>query len=205
MKALILAPQLSLLLCCCAVPAEPTAAIDFENSQDSQAIDSFLRNASPLYAAMARVVEFDGGYRFADRDGIEGGCWNAGDRAIEVGSQLKGAKRASIIVFEMTNAFQHRLHVEVDFAAAGGSITTPSEFALRHELVEYDGLRLHRTVLEEIEKSLGKLPPEFFFLSDKKPASVSEYRLPLVVDHIKQQESTGHSAYYRQWFDKWKK
>ena len=71
---------------------------------------------------------------------------------------------------------------------------------MSHELVEYDGLRLHREVLEELEQSLGKLPPAFFFFADEKPGSVAEYRLPLVTDFIGQMESSGHSAFYRRWF-----
>jgi hypothetical protein len=200
MRTVFFTLQVGLLLCGRVLAAELSAGVDWEACQDNEAIDSFLRRSSPLYAAMARLVEFHGGYRFEDKEGLQLGCWNAGTRTIEVGSHLQGAHRATIIVFEMTNAHQQRLHHEVDQAVPAGRITTESEFALRHELTEYDGLRPHREVLEEIEKTLVKLPPAFFFYSHEKPETVAEYQLPLVTDFIRQMESSGHSAYYRQWF-----
>ena len=185
MKALLLILPLCLFLCSPVVTAEPAADIDFAECKDNAAIDAFLRKTSQLYAAMARIVELDGAYQFKDKTDLEAGKWSAGERTIDIHSSLKGAKRASVIAFEMTNAFQQRLHTEVDMAAVSGAITTESEFALRHELVEYDGLRLHREILQEIEKSLGKLPPEFFFFSNPKPGSVAEYKLPLVMESIR--------------------
>jgi len=204
MRAILLILPLTLFLCSPVVAAEPAADIDFDGCKDNAAIDAFLRKASPLYAAMARIVELDGAYKFKDKTDLEAGRWNAAERTIEIHSRLKGAKRASIIAFEITNAFQQRLHTEVDMAAAGGEITTESEFALRHELVEYDGLRLHREMLKEIELALGKLPPEFFYFSNPKPGSVAQYKLPLVMDYVKQMKGTGHTAYYYQWFHKHK-
>jgi hypothetical protein len=192
----------SLSLCAHAVSAEPAVELDLEACKENQAIDAFLRNASPLYAAMARLVEFHGGYRIEDEEGIEGGCWYPATRTIAVSSRLQGAERATIVAFEMTNAHQQRLHHEVDRAVAAGTITTESEFALRHELVEYDGLTLHREVLREIEQSLGELPPAFFFFVSEKPGTVAEYRLPPVTDFVAQMESSGHSKQYRQWFRK---
>ena len=47
--------------------AESAVEIDWDACQDNQAIDGCLRKASPLYAAMARLVEFHGGYRLEDR------------------------------------------------------------------------------------------------------------------------------------------
>ncbi len=202
MKTILLTLPLALLLCSRTVAAEPAVDVDFDGCKDNAAIDSFLRKASPLYGAMARIVELDQAYQFKDKTDLEAGKWNAAERTIEIHSRLKGAKRASVIAFEMTNAFQQRLHTEVDLAAAGGTITTESEFALRHELIEYDGLRLHREMLKEIEAALGKLPPEFFFFSNPKPASVAEYKLPLVVDYVKQMKGTGHTAFYYQRFHK---
>lgn len=200
MSAVLPILQVAVLLCGQTAAAETTAPPDWETCRDNAVIDAFLRDASPLYAAMARLVEFDGGYEVGDVDGLELGRWNAATRKVEVGSHLAGARRATILAFEMTNAYQQRLHTEVDQAVPAGKITTESEFALRHELIEYDGLRLHRELLEEIEQKLGKLPPAFFFYSDGKLATVAEYRLPLVSDYVKHMESSGHSASYYEWF-----
>lgn len=204
-RTILLILPLALFLCGPADSAEPAIEIDFSKSKDSVAIDAFLRQSSPLYAAMARIVKLDGAYQFKDKTDLDLGVWNAAVRTIEIHTRLQGAERASVIAFEMTNAYQQRLHTEVDMAAATGEITTESEFALRHELVEYDGLRLHRVILEEIEQKLGKLPPAFFFRSNAKPNSVAEYRLPLVTDFLKQMKASGHTAHYYQWFQKQKR
>jgi len=174
--------------------------IDWKTCQDSAAIDAFLREVSPFYTAMARFVEFEGGYKFEDRVDLAAGKWNAASRTIELHKDLRGAHRASIIAFEMTNAYQQKLHTEVDSKAAGGAIATETEFALLHELIEYDGLRLHRTVLEEIEKHLGRLPGDFFFTCNPKPKAVKEYQLPLVTDYLKHMKASGHTAHYYPWF-----
>jgi len=181
--------------------AEPGDSIDFATCKDNAAIDAFLRKASPFYSAMARIVEFHGGFQIADREGVSGGLWSAGERMIYLNPQLAGAHRVSIVAFEMTNAYQDRLHREVDMAVAAGEITTKTEFALRQELVEYDGLRLHREMLVEIENHLGKIPSEFFFTVNPKPESVAKYQLPLVMDFLKQMQASGHTAYYYQWFE----
>ena len=185
--------------------AEPPAQLDFVTCKDNTAIDAFLRKASPLYSAMARIVEFRGGYAIADREGVRGGQWNAADRTILVNPRLAGAHRASLIAFEMTNAYQEPVHREVDTAVVAGEITTKTEFALRLELIEYDGLRLHREMLVEIENHLGQIPPEFFFVSNPKPASVAKYQLPFVMDFLKQMKASGHAESYYEWFETQKK
>jgi len=202
MRATLLILPLTLLLSGPAFSVEAAIAIDFSECKDNAAIDSFLCQASPLYAAMARIVNLDGAYRFKDKTDVKCGSWNAAERTIKCHPRLQGAERASVIAFEMTNAYQQRLHTIVDTAAASGEITTESEFALRHELIEYDGLRLHRAILAELEEKLGKLPPDFFFRSNPKPDSVAEYRLPLVMDYLTQMKASGHTAYYYQWFEK---
>lgn len=185
----------------------PVARIDMTACKDDPSIDAFLRRASPLYAAMARIVELEGGYRIVDTEGVPGGKWHeAGGRRIEVNPEIAGAHRASIIAFEMTNAYQSRIFREHDRAVEHGEITTKTEFALRQELVEYDGLRLHREMLLEIERHLGTIPPEFFFLSnDPKPDSAAKYQLPTVIEHLKNMNASGHTASYFEWFEAHKK
>lgn len=189
-----------LIICSQAISEEPAAEIDLNTCKDNQAIDAYLRKTSSMYAAMARLVEFRGGYQFEDRDDIEGGYWYPSNRTIGIKSQLQGPGRITIVAFEMTNAYQQRLHCQVDQAAMVGTITSETEFSLRHELVEYDGMRIHREILKELEQSQGKLSGEYFFVSLKKPESVNEYQLPLVMDFVAQMESSGHSDLYRKWF-----
>jgi hypothetical protein len=205
MRSILLVLLFTVAPCSQPATAEPATQLDFLTCKDNGAIDAFLRESSPLYAAMARIVELHGRYKIEDKEGIGIGMWNAGERVIQLDAGLVGAQRASVIAFEMTNAYQQQLHTEVDMAVDAGEITTQTEFALRHELIEYDGLRIHREVLGEIEKHLGKIPPAFFLWSNPKPASVSEYQLPMVMDFLKQMKASGHTAYYYQWFETRKK
>ena len=87
-------------------------------------------------------------------------------------------------------------------AAVSGNIATKAEFGLRQEVIEYDSLRLHREVLLEIERQLGKIPPAFFFCSlEPKPDSVASYKLPMISVHLKRMEALGHTTSYYLWFE----
>lgn len=175
---------------------------DFTTCRDNLAIDAFLRQASHTYATMARTVELRGGYRIEDKNGVKGGQWNGGERAIQLNPQLVGAHRASIIAFELTNAYHQPLFTENDLAAISGEIETKMEFGLLQEVIEYDSVRLHRDVLIEIEMQLGKIPPAFFYCSlEPKPDSVASYKLPMISIHLKRMKALGHTASYYQWFE----
>ena len=89
--------------------ADSVPAPDFTTCRDNLAIDAFLREASQTYSKMANTVELRGGYQIEDKKGVKGGQWNGGEKAIQLNPQLAGAHRASIIAFEMANAFHQPL------------------------------------------------------------------------------------------------
>jgi hypothetical protein len=203
MRVISLILPFALFLCSYLRGAEPVVQVDFDTCKNNEALDAFLREASPLYAATARIVEVHGGYRIEDKQGVKGGLWNGADRIIQLNPQLAGAHRASIIAYEMANAYHQPLFAENDMAVMAGEITTKTEFALRQELVEYDSLRLHREILVEIEKHLGKIPPEFFYCSgNPKPDSVENYQLPWLSAYLKHMKASGHTAHFYEWFER---
>ena len=99
----------------------------------------------------------------------------------------------------MTNAFQQPKHAAIDQRVISGEITDPIHFGLLQELIEYDGLSLHRRVLEELQASSGEIPAEMFvWVADAK--TFAEYRVPLAADYIDAQAKSGHTAHYHKWY-----
>ncbi|HEV7401802.1 MAG TPA: hypothetical protein VGO11_02705, partial [Chthoniobacteraceae bacterium] len=123
---------------------------------------------------------------------------------IELGARLAGAERVGILIFELTNCFQAPQHQEVDHAAGTGKIKTAREFGLLHEIVELDGLRHHRRVLEELDALLHGIPLEMFRWISSNPglARLDDYHLPYAFDYLKAQSANGHTQLYYDWFPK---
>src|SRR5204863_9032535 len=123
--------------------------------------DAWLRSKSSSYDSMAKEIDSRGGCTFRSWNQPRGTVVHKnGARYILLNSGLKGGERLSILIFEITNTFQDRKHIEVDQQARNGTIDDAELFALRHELIEYDGLRYHRDVLSDLHKSLGSVPRE---------------------------------------------
>ncbi len=105
---------------------------------DDNEADKWLRSVSPFYDSMAKEVETLGGYAFRSWNQPRGIVVHEnGTRYIQLGDDLKGGERVSILIFEMTNAFQAPKHIEIDQRARTGEIADAEMFALRHELIEY--------------------------------------------------------------------
>ena len=165
-------------------------------------MDQWLRQQSAYYRKMASAVDADVGYSIRGSDKLAMGMvqWEEGKMVIELGNALTGAKRMSVLVFELTNAFQSPQHREIDRGATEGRITTAREFGVLHELIELDGLRHHRTVLAELERPLGSIPAEMLRWINPKLNKLSDYAVPYAHDYIKAQEASGHTAHYHSWF-----
>jgi hypothetical protein len=162
----------------------------FANDKDAGA---WLRSKSPFYNAMARGVDGRGGYTFRSWDQPRGTVVHeSGTRYIQLNSDLKEGERLSILIFEITNAFQDGKHLEIDQRARTGAIKTAEVFALRHELIEYDGLRYHRDVLSELDKSMGGIPREMLTWINPQLSTLDSYSLPLVHDYLESQEKGTH-------------
>lgn len=166
--------------------------------------DRWLRASSPFYRTMAEAVDRDGGYVI--RRGAEHPkgvvTYENGRRFIELNDTLKGPERVSILIFELTNAWQQSKHTEIDEAARNGQIVSAREFGIRHELVELDGLRLHRRVLAELEPIAGEIPRSMFTWINPELTTLAGYEIPFAHDFIKAQEGGGHTAHYWKWFGK---
>src|ERR1043166_8276975 len=84
----------------------------FANDKDA---DAWLRSRSPFYDSMAKEIERRGGYTFRSWDRPRGNVVHTkGARYIELNPDLKGGERLSILIFEITNAFQDTKHIEID-------------------------------------------------------------------------------------------
>jgi len=170
----------------------------FANDKDA---DAWLRSKSPFYDSMAREVDGRGGYTFRSWDQPRGNVVQTnGTRYIQLNPDLKGGERLSILIFEMTNAYQDAKHIEIDQRARTGVIKNAEVFALRHELIEYDGLRYHRDVLSELDKSMGGIPREMLTWINPGLTTLDSYSLPLAHNYLESQNKGGHTDHYRKYF-----
>jgi hypothetical protein len=179
-------------------------AAELPDFASDAAADRWLRAASAYYRTMAAAVDSRTGYRFRSSKKLAGGVvtWEQGKPVIELGDALAGAERVSILIFELTNCFQAPQHQEIDHAAGAGKIKTAREFGLFHEVVELDGLRHHRRVLEELDATLHGIPPEMFRWISSTPGlrKLDDYQLPYAYDYLKAQSANGHTQLYYDWF-----
>jgi hypothetical protein len=191
---------LCLLLLCTAWTARAGELPNFANDEEA---DAWLRKQSPYYAMMATDVDRRGGYKFRTANHPKGMVLHEnGQRYIEMNAALVGPERVSILVFELTNAFQEAQHQEVDQRARDGRIADAIHFGLLHELVEYDGLRHHRYVLAELDKVLGGIPREMLTWINPALTTLASYELPYAFVYVEAQAQSGHTTHYHRWFEK---
>lgn len=181
-------------------------AAEFPIFNSDAAADRWLRANSTYYRTMAVAVDSRTGYSIRTARKGSGGVvtWEKGKPVIELSAALTGPKRIGILIFELTNCFQAPQHQEVDRAAQAGEIKTAREFGLRHEIVEYDGLRHYRRVLEELDATLHGVPSEIFRWISSTPGlnKLDDYQLPYAFDYLKAQAASGHTQLYDAWFNR---
>ena len=196
----MLRPLLFLLLLCFAWPACAGELPRFSSDEEA---DAWLRKQSPYYAMMAEDVDRRGGYKFRTANHRKGMVlYERGQRYIEMNEALAGPERVSILIFELTNAHQEARHQEVDARARDGRIRDAIHFGLLHELVEYDGLRHHRKVLAELDKTVGGVPREMLTWLNPALTTLASYELPYAFVYVEAQAKSGHTAHYHRWFEK---
>lgn len=166
------------------------------------AADQWLRKLSPSYLRMAQVVDHKWGAEFGVATNSPGGLAyvKEGRGHIDLNDALKGAHRVSVIVFEMTNLYQQERHEEITTPVRRGELQDATKFAMLRESVEYDGLRLHREVLVELEQKVGELPPEMITWVSSTATNLSSYALPYAYDYFKAQSKGGHTEHYYRLF-----
>lgn len=188
---LLLAPRAD--LCAGAMPDFPTDA----------AADRWLRNESPTYLRMAENIDRKWGYEFGRATNSPGGLayLEKGKGHIDLNDALKGAHRVSVIIFELTNLYQQDRHEEITTPVRLGEQRDATTFAMLREAVEYDGLRLHREVLAELERTGGQLPPGMITWVSSTATNLAGYALPFAYDYFKAQVAGGHTDHYRRLFE----
>jgi hypothetical protein len=190
---------LLVFFCCAAAPGLELPAFE----SDAQA-DGWLRARSPAYRGMAEAVDRSGGYTIGRTAEMPGGVayFKDGRGYLEMNDALKGAHRVSVMIFELTNLYQEPRHGEVTDRVRRGELNDATVFALWRESIEYDGLRLHRDVLRELQPILGTVPPEMITWASSNARSFDEYQLPYAYDYLTAQAAGGHTAHYLRLFEK---
>lgn len=181
--------------------AQAAALPDFQTDLEA---DRWLRAQSAEYLKMVEKVDARGGYVFIRNADIPGGLayYQNGRGYIELSESLKGAHRVSVLIFEITNLAQELRHREVTDRVRRGELNNPAVFGMLREIIECDGLRLHNTVLLDLQRVLNPVPPEMITWISSTAKSYSEYQVPLVYDYIKAQIASGHTAHYIKLFEK---
>jgi hypothetical protein len=191
---------LLLLLLLGGAAARAAALPDFDSDQQA---DRWVRAHSPWYRSMAETVDQAGGYTIERGTTMPGGLayFKDGRGHIELNDVLKGPRRVSVMIFELTNLYHEPQHQEVADRVRRGDLNDPAVFGLLRETIEYDGLRLHREVLLELQAVLDAIPPEMITWISSTAKTFAEYALPYVYDYLKAQAASGHTAFFRKYFD----
>jgi hypothetical protein len=190
----------------------PSLRAAFAELGDDRAADALLREKSATYRRMAESIDRRGGYDIisvatvGEPTGavpvLTGMAYtHEGRRKIALNPELAGPERWSILIFELTNHAQEDHHQSINREAREGKLSGPDEYGILRELVEFDGLRIHRQVLEELDAAAGPIPPGFFngrmFPWAAKATKLSEYQVPSAYGIIRKQDQSGHRAFYK--------
>lgn len=199
----------------CAVPMIGTVlAADFQSLETTSrgmpefasdvAADAWLRTHSASYRRMAEFVDQRWGCSFGTNTQSAGGFAYVRDGRghIDLHESLRGSKRVSIQIFEMTNLYQQDRHEAVTTPVRRGEQKDATQFAMMREAIEYDGLRLHREVLQELERVVGELPSPMITLASSTATNLAGYALPMAYDYFQAQAASGHTDHYRRLFEK---
>jgi hypothetical protein len=192
-----------------AVEREPDR-LDFSALPGDERICDWLRKASPTfdeaYVSVLRLpdakeIKFKSvDWRETDFSEV-GVFFGGGVCEIRLSNRLQGAGRVRTLAFEVANASLHEEHRQIDKGAVEGFFTA-REYAIAHEIYEYEAWRLYRRCLFELERKLGtgRVPRELFYGA---PATkVADYRLPPLAAHLKYMETSRHMQHYLNWFEK---
>lgn len=180
------------------------ASAELPRFEDDQQADRWLREHSDFYRRMADGVDRRGGYEIRRTVEYPGGVayTSKGRGYIELNDALQGGHRVSVLIFEMTNLHQEHRHQEVAQRVRTGTIDDPIEFALLREMIEYDGLHMHHSVLREIEPHVGRVPPEMLDWVCVGAHDLASYRPPWAYDYLQAQRASGHTSHYLRLFEK---
>lgn len=173
---------------------------------EDRELDRLLRRESPKYAGMAAAVEQRGGYRIESVSEVRLGMVmpTPGGLVIQLNPGLTAERRATILIWEMANAFQRPRFDAIDRRAAEGKIASAQEFGLRMEIIEYDSFRHHREVLEELAARHALEEGALLFFINPALKKLADYALPYAFDYIEAQAASGHTGHYESWYGRQK-
>ncbi len=165
-------------------------------------LDRWLITHSVKYKRMADVVRERQPYRIVSATEFPLGNVRdeAGGLVIELNPRVPNNRRATILIWEMANAYQRDLFAEITRRARSGEIASNREYGIRMELVEHGSHRLHRDVLEELSLAGVKISEDFLYFVNPKLKSLEEYRIPSAHAYIDAQAKSGHTKHYEEWY-----
>ncbi len=165
-----------------------------------------LRQISPHYEAMAATVEKRTSLRFETTGEVALGTVVSGQNGmvIQLNPSLARERRATILIWELANAYQRPRFDSIDHLAQTGVIKTPQEFGLRMEMIEYDSHRHHKDVLDQLARAGSFREKELLFFINDQLESVSQYAIPYAHDYLEAQAKSGHTGQYEKWFHRQK-
>lgn len=125
------------------------------------------------------------------------------DRTVEIriSKQLTGAERVRTMTHEIFNTYLNEEHRQIDAAAAQGFLNA-REFAVAHEIYEYEAWRIYHRCLVDVERQLGEghLPAGLYYWTTAQ--QVRAYKLPPLFAYLKHMEESRHMNHYLEWFEK---
>jgi hypothetical protein len=170
-------------------------------SSDTE-IDALLCKHSPRYKAMADAVRKQYSYRIVATNDFPLGNAKREESGfvIELNPKIPKARRATILIWEMANAFQHPAFAEITRRARSGEIATSREYGMRMELVEHGSHQLHLDVLTDLSRAGIPIAEDFLFFLDPRLKSLEEYRIPSAHLYLEAHAKSGHTKHYEDWY-----
>lgn len=180
----------------------PAVCQGFDWPLEDTNVDRLLREQSKEYRFMAEEVAQRQGYSIetSEEPTLGDVTVRNGRAIIRLNPTLKGARRITVLIWEMANAYQRPRFDEIDRRARTGVIQSHVEFGLRMEMVEYDSFRHHRRVLEDLQTALVPITPDFLFFINPALSGLDAYEIPYVHDYIEAQGTSGHTRHYERWY-----
>ena len=167
-------------------------------------LDVLLRKHSPKYKSMADAVQARQPCRLGTTSDFPLGNVRSEGAAlvIELNPNIPKHRRATILIWEMTNAFQRDKFDEIHRRALVGEITSRREYAIRMEIVEHGSYQHYLEVLRELSRAGFHISEDFLYFLDPKLKTLSDYRIPSAHDYLDANAKSGHTKHYEDWYDR---
>jgi hypothetical protein len=167
-------------------------------------LDMMLKKHSPKYKSMAQAVQARQSYRISATDDFPLGNVKSESNTlvIELNPEIPKDRRATVLLWEMANAYQRDKFDEIHRRALAGEITSRREYGLRMELVEYGSHQHHLEVLRELSRAGFRTSENVLYFLNPKLKSLDEYRIPSPHDYLDANAKSGHTKHYEDWYDR---